>query len=137
MKRQELAAQAERLYVNEACEYKEIAAKLGINERTARTWSKKLGWPEKRQQFLRSRESLKIEAQEFLRYLMRDIMESIKAGEPVSQTKTSIFTRLCYIVLPPADFREQKQAETEQKQADKQISLDPAQLILEALELDR
>lgn len=136
MKRQELAAQAERLYVNEACEYKEIAAKLGINERTARTWSKKLGWPEKRQQFLRSRESLKIEAQEFLRYLMRDIMESIKAGEPVSQTKTSIFTRLCYIVLPPADFREPK-AEAEPKQTDKQAALDPAQIILEALELDR
>ena len=62
-------AEAERLYVTEQYTLESIAARLGLAERTVRSWKDEGGWEEKRKQMLEQKEAFHSELYSFARAL--------------------------------------------------------------------
>lgn len=115
MKRKELSPKAEHLYVYEQKEFAEIAEVVDVNERTLRTWAKRGHWQEKRANFLRSKEALKYELIDFTRSLLRDIKEDYNSGAEPSRTKVNLLSRFGYMIMPPAEFKNDPPPELETK----------------------
>ncbi len=130
MKRTALAPQAEHLYVYDQLEYAEIAARLDINERTVRTWSKRGGWADKRTRYLLSKEALKNELIDFTRSLLRDIKTALDAGDDPSRTKVTLLARFGYMLAPPSDFKG-----TPAQDADDKPQQDPLEAVRQFLGL--
>lgn len=129
MKRKELAPKAQQLYVYEQLEFKEIAAELGVSERTVRIWAKQEDWQAKRKRYLRTKEATKSEFLHFVQTLLRDVRESLDMGEEPSRTKVNLLSRFGYMILPPAEFRDVPD-ETEEK-----AKQDPLEAVKEYLGL--
>lgn len=115
MKRKELSPRAEHLYIYEQKEFAEIATELGVNERTLRTWANREDWKGKRQRYLNSKEATKYEFMDFVRCLLRDVRDTLDAGEEPSRTKVSLLNRFGYMILPPSEFREPSDDEPSEK----------------------
>lgn len=106
MKRKELAPRAEHLYVYNQKEFAEIAAEVGVHERTLRTWASRDDWKGKRQRYLNSKEALDYEFTDFARYLLRDVFATIKSGEEPSRTKVSLLNRFIPKLMSGNETRE-------------------------------
>lgn len=130
MKRKELAPKAQQLYVYEQLEFKEIAAELGVSERTIRTWAKQEDWQAQRKRYLRTKEATKSEFLHFVQTLLHDVRETLDLGEEPSRTKVNLLSRFGYMLLPPSDFRgEQKDTPSDA------VAQDPVELVKQFLEI--
>jgi uncharacterized protein YjcR len=80
-KKHQLAAEAERLYVNEQMTPEAIAGRLGICEKTVRIWKDEGLWSEKREAYVKSRQQFHEELYDFARLIMRSVTKDIADGK--------------------------------------------------------
>lgn len=130
MKRKELAPQAEHLYVYDLKDFKDIADIVKVNERTLRTWAKRDGWKEKREQFVRSKEAAKFEFMDFTRYLLREVRGSFEAGEEPNKYKVDLLKSFRKTLLPDSEFAPKPEITEEAKEL-----LDPLEAVRQFLGL--
>lgn len=87
-------AEAERLYVVEQMGFEEIVSRIPVSLKTLQRWKSQGKWPQKREQYIKSRQAFHDELYEFSRYLMRSIKEDMQNGEQVDQGRFYTFARL-------------------------------------------
>lgn len=101
-----LFQEAERLYVHEQNTPAEIAAKLGVSERTVHNWLKEGSWKEKRSQYLASRRAFHEELYEFARHLMRSIMNDMQGGQKVDTGRLYTLGRILPMILKVKEYED-------------------------------
>ena len=100
-----LAARAKDMYVKKPLTFKEIAARLGVSERTVRSWKDKDGtWEREREAYIESRTSLHEELYDFLREVMLYIRGGWKNGNKIDASCWKAFYDLLQFVAKPQDY---------------------------------
>lgn len=131
----ELVELAKDLYCHEQLTFKEIARRLGVNDRTIRTWKSRdsQAWEAEREAFLASKRGLHEELYEFSRELIQSIRNDFKAGEKVEQTRVSCLNRILPLIFKPKDYEEVvQQRRDEDTQSEK---TDLAAIIAQVMEI--
>lgn len=119
-KKQQLFAEAERLYVIEQCTQAEISSRLRIHEKTVGNWKEEGDWESKRAKHLKGKQAFHEELYEFTRLLMRSIKNDIEAGKQVDPGRMFAFNNLVgklKNVKQYEDVISQKEKEKEKKSA--------------------
>ena len=135
MKKQtaELVERAKDLYVKQQLTFREIGARVGVNERTVRTWKKQDGhWEQEREAYLESKRSFHEELYEFGRELMRSIRQDFKAGDKVDATRLMCFGKILAVTVKPRDYEEARQRKAGNDNLPRQ---DIAETLLQAMGL--
>lgn len=119
----ELVELCKNLYVREQLTYKEIAKRVGVNERTIRAWKDRDGcWDREREAYLDSKRSFHEELYEFMREIIASVRDDLKNGEKIDQSRLSCVARILPLVLKPKDYEDavksKKEAEENAEQAD-------------------
>lgn len=100
-----LAARAKDMYVKKPLTFKEIAARLGVSERTVRNWKDKDGdWERERQAYIESRTSFHEDLYDFSREVMEFIRESWREGHKIDASCWKAFRDMLSFVLKPQDY---------------------------------
>jgi len=115
MKKQALFEDAERAYVGGDQSYDEVAAKLGVAEKTLRIWGKEGNWSEKRAKFHAKRDSLDAKLYEFTDELMTSVLKDWREGQQVDPGRLYALTRLIDKLEKARSFEAQTKAD--QKEA--------------------
>ena len=76
---------AEKLFLYDRLSPDEISEKLQISRRTVYYWKNKFNWDKKLSQVLTNRQIFSIELQDFVKLLMKNIIETIDKKEPTNQ----------------------------------------------------
>ena len=119
----ELVELCKNLYVREQLTYREIAKRVGFDEKTIRNWKNRDGdWDREREAYLDSKRSFHEELYEFMREIIASVRSDLKSGEKVDQSRLSCVARILPLVLKPKDYEEvvkhKKEAEESAEQAD-------------------
>jgi len=94
-KKQALAPEAERLYIQEGMTFEGIAGTLGIAEKTVRLWKDEGGWEEKRRSFLKGKEQFHQELFGLARKLAEQIKTSLNdMGKPLDGGRVRLFVSI-------------------------------------------
>ena len=128
-------AEAERLYVTEQYTLESIAARLGIAERTVRSWKDEGGWEEKRKQMLEQKEAFHSELYSFARALMASIKNDMENGGKTDAHKMYTFTRILPLFSKVKEYEEEVASENQKQDHDKPkgLSDEAARLIKEVI----
>lgn len=128
-------AEAERLYVTEQHSLESIAGRLGIAERTVRSWKDEGGWEEKRKQLLGQKEAFHSELYAFARSLMASIKTDMDSGEKTDAHKMYTLTRILPLFSKVKEYEEEVAVENSNKAEDKPkgLSDEAAKLIKEVI----
>lgn len=119
----ELVELCKNLYVREQLTYREIAKRVGFDEKTIRSWKNRDGdWDREREAYLDSKRSFHEELYEFMREIIASVRDDLKSGEKIDQSRLSCVARILPLVLKPKDYDEvvkrKKEAEESAEQAD-------------------
>jgi transposase len=119
----ELVELCKNLYVREQLTYREIAKRVGFDEKTIRNWKNRDGdWDREREAYLDSKRSFHEELYEFMREIIASVRDDLKSGEKIDQSRLSCVARILPLVLKPKDYEEvvkrKKEAEESAEQAD-------------------
>ncbi len=114
-----LKPEAERLYVQEQCSLAEAAARVGVSERTVRTWAGQDDWQRKRLQFLHGQRALDRELYELARSLVRKLREDLEADREPPAARLYATLRLIG-ALKPAQAYEQTTRQAQPAKAPEQ-----------------
>lgn len=120
----ELGELARSLYVREQLTFREISTRIGINERTVRSWRDKDGrtWDTERVAYLDSKKNFHEELYDFARELMSSIRGDFQAGKTVDAARLHCFGRILPLITKPKDYDEvvaaRAKAEATAEQAD-------------------
>lgn len=76
---------AEKLFLYDRLSPDEISEKLQISRRTVYYWKNKFNWDKKLSQVLTNRQIFSIELQDFVKLLMKNIIETIENKGPTNQ----------------------------------------------------
>lgn len=100
-----LAARAKDMYVKKPLTFKEIAARLGVNERTVRNWKDKDGdWERERQAYIDSRTSFHEDLYDFCHELMGFIRDEFHEHHKLDPSVMQSFNKMLQYVLKPQDY---------------------------------
>lgn len=94
MKKQALAPEAQRLFIQEGMTIVGIAGTLDIAEKTVRLWKEEGGWEEKRRNYLKGKEQFHQELFALARKLMESISAEIDAGQAVNSGRARLFINI-------------------------------------------
>ena len=101
-----LLNEAQRLYIYDLYSIEEIADKLDLSTKTICRWKEKHDWENKKQKFLKSKQSFHEELFEFARKLMKDIMSDIDAGEKVDSGRMFAFCKILPMFVKVKDYED-------------------------------
>lgn len=110
-KRDAYYPEAERLYVHEQCSHADIAARLGISERTIGTWAREGDWTTRRRNYLAQRKAFHEELYEFTRLLLgvvKDDLTKVQNGElpEISSSKVYALIKLIPLLTKTKEYEE-------------------------------
>lgn len=108
-KRDAYYPEAERLYVHEQCSHADIAARLGVSERTIGTWAREGDWVTRRRNYLSQRKAFHEELYEFTRLLLgvvKDDLNKVQAGEigEISSSKVYALIKLIPLLMKTKEY---------------------------------
>lgn len=113
-----LAARAKDMYIKKPLTFKEIAARLGVSERTVRNWKDKDGdWERERQAYIDSRTSFHEDLYDLCHELMGYIREEFHERGKIDPSIMKSFKDMLPYVLKPQDYEavQLKRIETQQE----------------------
>ena len=113
-----LAARAKDMYIKKPLTFKEIAARLGVSERTVRNWKDKDGdWERERQAYIDSRTSFHEDLYDLCHELMGYIREEFHEHGKIDPSIMKSFKDMLPYVLKPQDYEavQLKRIETQQE----------------------
>ncbi|HOX22121.1 MAG TPA: hypothetical protein PLL10_01550 [Elusimicrobiales bacterium] len=93
-KKQTLAPEAQRLFIQEGVTIAGIAGTLNIAEKTVRLWKEEGGWDEKRRNYLKGKEQFHQELFALARKLMESISAELTAGQEVNSSRARLFINI-------------------------------------------
>lgn len=97
---------AERMYVIEQMTASEIAAHLGVSERTIRSWNSEYDWDNKRAQYLDTKSMFHKEMYSFARKLMSSIEYDMDNNEKVDPSRMFTFTRMLPMIIKIKEYED-------------------------------
>ncbi len=131
-KKHQLAADAERLYVNEQMTPEAIAGRLGICEKTVRIWKDEGRWAEKREAYVKSRQQFHEELYDFARLLMKSMKEDIAGNKKLDAGRMHMLMKIIPNIAKVKDY-EAAAAKLEGKTAGKDLGKELSKIIEEQL----
>ena len=100
-----LAAQAKDMYIKKSLTFKEIASRLGVNERTVRNWRDKDGhWDRDRQAYIDSRTSFHEDLYDFCHEIMGYIRTEFQERRKIDPSIMKSFKDILPYILKPKDY---------------------------------
>lgn len=100
--------EAEKLYIQDQLTIMEIESRLGVCEKTIRTWKGEGNWDEKKRRYLQEKSSFHEELYSFSRTLMKKIQEDWDAGEKVDAGRLYTLTRMLPMIIKVKDYEDVK-----------------------------
>jgi len=100
--------EAEKLYIQDQFTISEIESRLGVCEKTIRTWKAEGNWDEKKRKYLQEKSSFHEELYSFSRTLMKKIQEDWEAGERVDAGRLYTLTRILPMITKVKDYEDIK-----------------------------
>ncbi len=110
--------EAEKLYIQDQLTISEIESRLGVCEKTIRTWKAEGNWDEKKRKYLQEKSSFHEELYVFSRTLMKKIQEDWEAGEKVDAGRLYTLTRILPMITKVKDYEDikiSKETDTDKK----------------------
>jgi len=105
-KRNELFAEAEKMYVIDQCNLEKIAEELALNSKTVIRWKQHGNWEEKRAEYIKSKQMFHEELYHFARKLMHSIEADIEKGEKTDSAKMYTFLRMLPSITKVKEYEE-------------------------------
>lgn len=90
---------AERFYVLDQMQLKDIARKIEVSEKTVQRWKVKFDWENKRKQFLASKQMFHEELFVFARKIMQSIQFDMEHEEKIDPSRMFALTKMIPLVL--------------------------------------
>lgn len=124
-----LIADAERLYIVEQLTIEEVAKKLGVNEKTIRTWKNEGNWDAQKQQYVKSKQMFHEDLYNFARKLMATIETSFEKGEKVDPGRMFTFMKMLPMITKIKEYEDIVVKNSNKKEPKKGLSKDIISLI--------
>ena len=105
-KKVELYSEAERLYVQERLGQADIAERLGVSERTIRTWSTEGNWNSRRGAFAEVTGKTHEKLYKLIDALTDKAIESANKGEEPSQSQLYFIGKMAPLLLKLQNYEE-------------------------------
>lgn len=90
---------AERFYVLDHMQLKEIAQKLGLSDKTIQRWKAKYNWDKKRKQHTATKQMFHEELFVFARKIMQSIEYDMENAEKIDPSRMFALTKMIPLVL--------------------------------------
>ncbi len=127
-KREILISNAERLYVVDQLTLEEVAAQIGVNERTIRRWKNEHKWDLRKEQYVQTKTMFHEELYNFARKLMISIEFDIENNNKVDPGRMFAFTKMLPMINKIKEY-EDELANKPDKAENKGITPDFVKLI--------
>jgi uncharacterized protein YjcR len=98
--------EAEKFYIQDQLTIAEIESRLGVCEKTIRTWKSEGAWDEKKKRYLQEKSSFHEELYSFSRKLMQTIQNDWDAGEQVDAGRLYTLTRMLPMIMKVKDYED-------------------------------
>ena len=125
MKKQMLAEDAFKLYVEKFMSLEDIARQLHLNEKTLRRWKKSDGWETKRTEYLRTKTTLHSDLYAFTSSLINSINNDIDNGVNVEPAKYYAVTKMLKLIGPVKSYEDEVLNEKQKTKEEKPKGLTP------------
>lgn len=123
---------AERMYVIEQMTASEIAAHLGVSERTIRSWNSEYDWDNKRAQYLDTKSMFHKEMYSFARKLMSSIEYDMDNNEKVDPGRMFAFTKMLPLITKIKEYEDDVSKKGTEDTGSKELSPEFMKAINEA-----
>ena len=125
MKKQTLAQDALKLYVEDFMTLNEIAQQLHINERTVRRWKETDNWENQRAEYLHSKTPLHEDLYDFTRSLINSIEKDMDNNGKVEPARYYAVTKMLKLIGPVKSYEDEVISEKQKLQEKKPKGLTP------------
>ena len=125
MKKQTLAQDALKLYVEDFMTLNEIAQQRHINERTVRRWKKTDNWENQRAEYLRSKTPLHEDLYNFARKLIASIEKDMENNQKIEPAKFYTVSKMLKIINVAKDYEDENAKEKHLAEKEKPKKLTP------------
>lgn len=98
--------EAEKFYIQDQLTIAEIESRLGVCEKTIRTWKAEGNWDEKKKRYLQEKSSFHEELYAFSRKLMKSIEEDWESGKQVDSGRLYTLTRMLPMITKVKDYED-------------------------------
>lgn len=133
-KKAELYAEAERLYVQEQLGQADIAARLGIAERTVRYWAGEGNWADRRRGFAEVTGKTHEKLYKLIQSLTDKAIQSCESGEEPSQSQLYFIGKMAPLLLKLQTYEEKEDAAGEpEAEKPRQLTADTIKRIEEEI----
>ena len=106
-KREILISNAERLYVVDQLTLEEVAAQIGVNERTIRRWKNEHKWDLRKEQYVQTKTMFHEELYNFARKLMISIEFDIENNNKVDPGRMFAFTKMLPMINKIKEYEDE------------------------------
>jgi hypothetical protein len=131
-KKTEHYQEAERLYVQERCTYEQISDRLGVSERTLRTWGTEGSWIERRDSFTEVHGKTHEKLYKLIQTLTDKAIQSAEEGEEPSQSQLYFIAKMAPLLLKLQNY-EETAAPTKPGEAEKQAAVQRYETVMEEM----
>lgn len=131
-KKPELYPEAERLYVQERYTFEQIADRLGVSERTLRTWAQEGSWIERRESFTEVHGKTHEKLYKLIQVLTDKAVESAQKGEEPSQSQLYFIGKMAPLLFKLQNY-EDAAAPAKPGEAEKQAAAQRYETVMEEM----
>ena len=125
MKKQMLANDAAKLYIEKLMTLENIAKQLNVNERTLRRWKSADKWDEKRLEYIKSNTTFHEDLYKFGRSLLDSIMTDMNNGEKVEPARMYAVTKIMTMLKNVKIYEDKVTSEKHMPETTKPEGLSP------------